>query len=231
MADIEFRERSYEGPLLHELQLGNAPTDSVKASIQSARLRSAVEHGLRNHEQRLDVAGAQTQSSKVCDEGKVLCLPTARPWSFHIEEEPGQRNAQGVGERRQRFEIWQAPRALNHAEKGNADAGFLGELFLSERERHAPLADPLTQLRSYRRRPFLQRRLCSAGPERRARYFPVLADARKRMSPSIPIIGLIPSAADASPGRRRTNVVDNLYVPTVAIVRQRRSASSLSFLK
>jgi len=26
--------------------------------------------------------------------------------------------------------------------------GFLGELFLSERERHAPLADALTQLRS-----------------------------------------------------------------------------------
>ncbi len=65
------------------------------------RLRSAVEHGFRNHEQRLDIARTKTQSFKVCDEGNVLCLPAVRRWFIHIEEELRKGEAQGVGERHQ----------------------------------------------------------------------------------------------------------------------------------
>ena len=81
------------------------------------RLRSAVEHGFRNHEQRLDIARTKTQSSKECDEGTVLRLPAFRRWSVRIEEELGKRDAQGVGEPRQCFEVRQALRAQSSRER------------------------------------------------------------------------------------------------------------------
>jgi len=110
------------------------------------RLRPALEHGFRNHEQRPDIVRTKAQSSEVCDEGKVLCLPALRPRYVHTEKELGKRETQGVGERRQRHEMRYALRALDHGEKGNADTGLLGELFLCERARLAYIADALTEL-------------------------------------------------------------------------------------
>jgi hypothetical protein len=74
----------------------------------------------------------KTQIPQVCNEGKVLRLLAFRPWSVRIEEELGKRDAQGVGERHQCLEVRQALGALDHGEKGNADTGSLGELFLRE---------------------------------------------------------------------------------------------------